>query len=121
MKLITDLIHRLETFENGLKSGLYLQNIIQENEAFIIDLNAQNQLYEQGITSIGVNISDYAPYSDLTLQIKELKGQPTDRVTLRDEGDFESSFYLQISDTQFEIKAADGKTEDLIKKYGHAI
>jgi hypothetical protein len=53
--------------------------------------------------------------------IKKAKGQPTDRVTLRDTGDFESSFYLDVEDTYFEITAADFKTEKLMHKYGKDI
>ena len=92
-----------------------------DNEAYIVYLNAQDQLYEEGINRLGVSIMDYAPYRPLTIAIKEQKGQPTNRVTLRDTGDFESSFYLEVSNKQFEVKASDWKTEALIKKYGRQI
>jgi hypothetical protein len=104
-----------------LTSGKMIQKIIQENEAAIIDMNAQEQLFESGENSLGVSIASYAPYAPITIEIKRMKGQPTNRVTLRDEGDFESSFYLVISDKQFEIKASDWKTEELVKKYGSGI
>lgn len=112
---------RVADFNEALTSGRIIQNIIWDNEAYIVDLNAEEQLFEQGINRLGVEISDYAPYSPVTIAIKEAKGQPTNRVTLRDEGDFESSFYLEVGDKQFEIKASDFKTEDLIKKYGRQI
>lgn len=121
MGLIDKLLSRAINFNEKLANGIYIQNIIYENEAFIIDMNAEEQLFEQGINRLGISISDYAPYSPYTIQIKEQKGQPTNRVTLRDEGDFESSFFLQVSDKQFEIKAGDFKTEELIKKYGRQI
>lgn len=121
MKKITDLRKRVSDFNEALTSGRLMQNIIWENEAYIVDMNAEEQLFEQGINRLGVEISDYAPYSPVTIQIKEAKGQPTNRVTLRDEGDFESSFFLEVGDKQFEIKASDFKTEDLIKKYGRQI
>lgn len=121
MKVITDLRKRVADFNEALTSGRLIQNIIWENEAYIVDMNAEEQLFEQGINRLGVKISDYAPYSPVTIEIKEAKGQPTNRVTLRDEGDFESSFFLEVSDKQFEIKASDFKTEDLIKKYGRQI
>lgn len=106
---------RVADFNEALTSGRIIQNIIWDNEAYIVDLNAEEQLFEQGINRLGLEISDYAPYSPVTIAIKEAKGQPTNRVTLRDEGDFESSFYLEVGDKQFEIKASDFKTEDLIK------
>ena len=121
MKVITDLRKRVADFNEALTSGRMIQNIIWENEAYIVDMNADEQLFEQGINRLGVEISDYAPYSPVTIEIKEAKGQPTNRVTLRDEGDFESSFFLEVGTKQFEIKASDWKTEELIKKYGRQI
>jgi len=121
MKIITDLRDRVVKVNEDLTSGKMIQNIIQENEAAIIDMNAQEQLFESGENSLGVSIASYAPYSPITIEIKKMKGQPTNRVTLRDEGDFESSFYLVISDKQFEIKASDWKTEELVEKYGSSI
>lgn len=121
MKQITDLRNRVANFNEALTSGRLIQNIIWDNEAYIVDLNAEEQLYEQGINRLGVEIADYAPYSPVTIAIKEAKGQPTNRVTLRDEGDFASSFFLEVGDKQFEIKASDFKTEDLIRKYGRQI
>ena len=123
MNLISSLRERVVEFNNKLTSGLIVRDIIDSGEvtAFIIDANAEEQLFEQGINRLGVDIMDYRPYTPLTIAIKKEKGQPTNRVTLRDEGDFHSSFYLEVGDTQFEIKAADFKTEDFIKKYGRQI
>lgn len=98
-----------------------ISKIIVENEAYIVDMNSEQQLFEQGVNNLGVSISDYQPYAPFTIEIKHMKNQPTDRVTLRDTGDFHSSFYLLVGTEQFEIKASDPKTEDLIKKYGRQI
>ena len=123
MNLISSLRERVVEFNNKLTSGLIVRDIIDSGEvtAFIVDANAEEQLFEHGINRLGVDIMDYRPYTPLTIAIKEEKGQPTNRVTLRDEGDFESSFYMEVGDKQFEIKASDFKTEDLIKKYGRQI
>ena len=121
MSVINQLSERIKSFNEQLESGALLSDIVLENEALIVDMNAENQLYESGENALGVSIADYQPYSPVTIQIKELKGQPTNRVTLRDEGDFESSFYVEVGDKAFEIKASDFKTEDLIKKYGRQI
>ena len=121
MGKIDDLLKRVVKFNDELTSGRLVQKIIWDNEAYIIDMNAEEQLFEQGVNRLGVDIMDYAPYSPLTIAIKEEKGQPTNRVTLRDTGDFEASLFLEVGDKQFEIKASDFKTEDLIKKYGRQI
>lgn len=121
MKKITDLRKRVADFNEALTSGRLMQDIIWNNDAYIVDMNAEEQLFERGVNRLGVEIMDYAPYSPVTIEIKKALGQPTNRVTLRDEGDFESSFFLEVGDKQFEIKASDFKTEDLIKKYGRQI
>jgi len=121
MKLIDNLRQRVTEFNELLQSGRLIQSIILENEYIITDMNSEDQLYEQGINRLGVNIMDYAPYSPLTIEIKKEKGQPYNRVTLRDEGGFEQSFYVEADTQQFTIKAADWKTEDLIQRYGRQI
>lgn len=104
MKKITDLRKRVADFNEALTSGRIIQNIIWDNEAYIVDLNAEEQLFEQGINRLGVEISDYAPYSPVTIAIKEAKGQPTNRVTLRDEGDFESSFFWKLATSNLKLR-----------------
>lgn len=98
-----------------------IQGVIKENEAWIVELNSEDQLYEKGINRKGVAISDYEPYSSVTISIKREKGQPTGRVTLRDTGGFQRSFHIEYGSDTFEIKASDWKTDELIKKYGGEI
>ena len=99
----------------------YVKEELLDNEAIIIDMNVEDQLFEKGITSNNVRIDSYAPYAPLTLAIKKAKNQPTSRVTLRDEGDFHSSFYLEFTDDSFTIKASDEKAEYLEFAYGSDI
>lgn len=121
MGIIDDLIKRVMLFNDGLTSGEFIKEIVEENEAFIVELNSQDQLFEKGITSTGVSIADYAPYSEVTIEIKQQKGQPVNRVTLRDEGDFHASFALKIDNEQFEVVANDWKVKDLTLYYGDEI
>lgn len=116
---IIDLHNRVSAFKNDI--GIIIQNIVYENEAYIVDMNTEDQLYQRGVNALGVDISDYKPYSHITIEIKRLKNQPTNRVTLRDTGDFHSSFYIFAGTEQFEINAKDTKTKDLIAKYGRQI
>lgn len=118
---INDLLNRVVEFNNGLTSGEYIRQAVEDNEEFIVELNSEDQLYEEGINSLGVFIADYAPYSDVTKQIKAQKGQPYNRVTLRDTGDFERSFYLHITNEQFKIDASDMKRRELMLSYGDEI
>lgn len=115
---IKQLADKLRDFNDKLTNGEYIAQIIIDNEPFIVDMNAEVQLYEQGENALGMSIADYQPYRPLTIRIKEEKGQPTNRVTLRDEGEFESSFFIEVGNESFTIKASDFKTEELVKKYG---
>lgn len=119
--LIKSLNDRVKEFNKGLESGLFISNILMDNEAYIVEMNATDQLFDQGVNNLGVDISDYMPYAPITIQIKHDKGQPYNRVTLHDEGDFAGSFFVQVDNDKFEIKAGDFKTLDLMNKYGKQI
>jgi len=108
---------------NELDTTVYrlVADIVRDNETEIVELNSQTQLYEQGINANGKKIASYRPYAPLTVKLKKLKGQPTNRVTLRDEGDFHESFFLEVSNTDFFIDASDSKTRELIEKYGEDV
>ncbi len=66
----------------------------------IIYLNTWDQLYDRGIDSEGKSLGHYQPY---TVFLKELKGQPTDHITLRDTGDFYKSFRVTLSNLDIQI------------------
>lgn len=120
MKRLEELITNLQALEAG---GFFeiIEKVVRENEAIIVEMNSEDQLYEKGIDREGVAISSYAPYSPVTIQIKKQKGQPTARVTLRDSEDFHHSFFLKFTPTGFEIAASDWKTQDLVRGYGEGI
>lgn len=106
------------------KAGLIhrqIGKIIQQEEARIIDYNTQDQLFEKGINSLGVKIASFDPYSQVTVEIKEQKGQPFDRVTLLDEGDFYAGWFIKIFPDRIEFGSADPKEVDLIERYGEDI
>lgn len=93
-------------------------------KAEIIDYNVEDQLYELGIGSKGKSIGYYEPY---TKERKELKSSlgigdgKISNVTLRDEGDFHSSFDVEFRENEFEIVANDPKTETLQYNWGEDI
>lgn len=119
MNAIQSMIDALRDFRQ--RGGEYILGSVRENEAVVIDMNAEEQLFEKGENRLGVSIADYRPYSPVTIEEKRMRGQPYNRVTLRDTGDFESSFYIRYSGDSFEITASDWKTDDLVRKYGKEI
>lgn len=117
------LVKVIAQVKRDMDRNVYIIDSIKKNEDDIIALNAQEQLYEQGINALGVKISDYAPYSPYTVQIKREKGQPVDRVTLRDTGEFHSSFHIiyERDGESFSIAARDPKSRELEERYGDDI
>ena len=88
-------------------------------EAEILDYNTEEQLYLLGQDSTGAKLP--GPYRPLTIEIKRAKGQPTDRITLRDTGDFHESFRIDWQETEFKIQATDWKIGKLTREYGPEI
>lgn len=98
-------------------------DLIVTNEAIkkndeIVEMNANDQMYE-GKRS---DNSDIKPlYTGYTRKIKRQKGQPDDRVTLKDEGDFYEGMYVREVNDGFVIDSTDEKRNDLVVKYGRDI
>lgn len=90
MKVLRKYLNRIAR----LKEEKELQRIAKQKEIldYIVLLNTDEQLY-QGVDSEGTPLSkiggDYAPF---TKSKKQREGQPTNRITLFDEGDFYNSF-----------------------------
>lgn len=120
LNAIANLISAVETVEMNMLDGVYVKKAVEENTEKIVEMNVE-QLYDFGINALGISIDTYAPYSPYTVRVKTEKGQPTDRVTLRDTGDFHKSFEVVVGPTDFYITATDYKTADLVEKYGERI
>lgn len=118
---IDDLIRRVEDIQQVLLNNSLIQDIIRRNEGLIVDLNTEEQLQNHGVNSLGVSINSYAPYSPKTVYLKQKKGQPWNRVTLRDTGHFHGTFQIGFLPDGFQISSADSLTPTLTSKYGDEI
>tara|TARA_R110000803_G_scaffold197438_1_gene260984 strand:- start:156 stop:605 length:450 start_codon:yes stop_codon:yes gene_type:complete len=96
-----------------------IKSIVEENSNEIIDLNTNEQLFKRGVGSDGKELTP--EYSNPYKKLKQALNQPSDRVTLRLEGDFYKSFEVVIGQQQFLINATDKKTSWLIKRYGQRV
>lgn len=94
-----------------------VQETIIQTEHDIADLN-RRQLFA-GIRSTGTEITP--AYAPLTVLIKDQKGQPSDRVTLKDTGQFYDNIFVDVNSETFDIDSSDAKSESLKKKYGNRI
>ena len=103
---IAGLIDGAKKFLQDVESGRLIQNCITLNEKEIVSMNT------------GVTIRSYQPYSPVTISIKQKKGQPTNRVTLRDTEAFHKSFFVYADNKAVWFKATDKKAQKLYDKYG---
>lgn len=109
-------------------------NESEEFKKYIVYLNTQDQLYEKGIDAKGRKlVSDFARFTNVyayatiygteAYKGKIEKGQPIDRVTLKDTGKFYESFEVKlIGEQEFQIVADTLKeTSNLIETWGKDI
>ncbi|WP_234735322.1 hypothetical protein [Tellurirhabdus bombi] len=94
-----------------------LAEAMRQHRQDIIDVQ-QDQMYS-GVESTGSPIEPF--YSHFTKQIKEEKGQPTDRVTLKDTSSFYNKMRTKTTQKQTEVTSSDSKTGELVEKYSENI
>lgn len=112
-------IDALRKFQNETSNIVVVQFVEQKH--LIQDYITDDQLYDRGIRGDGVLIHTFQPYTRVTVEMKKMKGQPHNRVTLKDTGDFHASIDLQRKENEVLIFATDWKTGELIEKYGEQI
>lgn len=95
---------------------LLMAEAVRGSEEEILSLNTEDQMYKKGVDAKGEKIAP--PYTEGTKAIKRAKGQPTNRVTLRDTGDFHESVFVDAEEKALRFGADDPKAEKLYKKYG---
>jgi hypothetical protein len=90
--------------ENKIINQILSNKSFQE---FIIDLNTRDQLFDKGINSLGVKLSDIGgDYAGLTLELSAAKGRPkksASSINLFDTGDYYKSHKIVLSKDSFEI------------------
>ena len=102
-KFFNSLIDKLQSFAD-LELNEVAFKIASEKEVkdLVIRLNTKDQLFGLGEDSLGDSLGVYSPF---TVEEKKKKGQPTNRITLKDTGEFYSSFNVVPYRGGFTIKA----------------
>lgn len=104
-----------------LEKAVYLDltKAINSNERVLLEIQTQEQLFKkgQGVDSISL----YPSYASSTIRQKKKKGQPFDRVTLKDTGDFYNSISIKTQGQQMIITASVSYTQYLLSKYGNSV
>lgn len=110
-----DIIERLEQLKGEYETLITLS--IEDTAAEFGKLNTE-QMY-QGQLNNGDAIQP--AYAANTIAIKKRKGQPYDRVTLRDTGEFHRAFRLQVIGDELVEDSDVEYSPSLEKKYSPAI
>lgn len=116
---IANLAHRLRAFDEVL--GKELVKVVLAHEEEVIAMITQDQLYDRGINGDNVEIVSYMPYAPSTIKRKIKKGQPINRVTLRDTGKWYNSLKLVYDVDGFYVVSTDEKNKYLTDRYGPKI
>ena len=114
------MISNLTALKNGGVNAIVQSLVILEQE-FAKDLNRSQLIDGQNIDGSEVLNRKGEGYTRFTVSVKKSKNQISDRVTLRDTGDFYKSFTVKANANSFVINATDSKTNKLQKKYGDKI
>lgn len=104
---------RLKTFE-----------ILQELQDAVVETSGDMITLNQGQMSLGKRSdgTEITPsYSDLTIMLKDEKGQEARWVTLKDTGSFWGDMFVDVNANSYSLSSADEKTDKLRKKYGEKI
>ncbi len=114
MEALTRLAKRLKNLDiNEILYEIYQKKEFQD---LTIDQNLVEQLFKYGIDSKGNSLGEYKPS---TIKAKKRKGQPYDRITLIDHGDFYETYVFTALKDGMNL-FMDGKKEngDLFRRYG---
>jgi hypothetical protein len=114
-------IVRLRTlFERLNSDAIWFYAVDQSVKDMIIQMNTEDQLEEDGIDSLGRELGDYSPY---TVEIKKMKGQRYDHITLKDTGAFYDSWVVTVDRDGIDVDADDTSLYDrpLFKVWGEDV
>ncbi len=99
LESVKDILNKAINLDE-VKAWYFAIDIDMQNN--IIKLNTIDQLFNDGIDSLGDSLGEYSPF---TVELKKAKGQPTNRITLKDTGDFYKTFKVEVKDDSFFINA----------------
>ena len=99
LESVKDILNKAINLDE-VKAWYFAIDIDLQNN--IIKLNTIDQLFNEGIDSLGDSLGEYSPF---TVELKKAKGQPTNRITLKDTGDFYKTFKVEVKDDSFFINA----------------
>lgn len=96
-----------------------LKQVFEANESILREYNAKDQLFDRGVNSLNVRIQP--AYAESTKLRKFKRRQPTNRVTLRDTGQFHDSIEFEVINGVLYISTSLEYAKYLGNRYGKEI
>lgn len=120
-KINTSIIKRVRETLAKIEASLYptLKDVFTQRADVIKGIQTDVQLFSKGEDSQGLTI--HPDYADSTISLKISKGQPTDRVTLKDTGNFYNSIRVIAEQDRLIIETSISYAKFLVDKYGEDI
>lgn len=114
------IFYKQISFLTELESRMFteLEQVINQFDFVIKDYIVNKQLFREGEDGKGKVLPGY---TRTTIRYKIAKGDPADRTTLRDDGDFYSHIEVNAFPEHFEINSNVSHDVYLVKKYGQDI
>ena len=111
------ILNSLEATVNKLKEAINpsIRESVDKNKNIIKTAQTDEQMF-LGITAGGSSIRPF-PYAKSTINYKRRKGQPTDRITLKDSGDFYESIQVEARPVDFVISTQITYSIFLVARY----
>lgn len=116
-----NVIRHVKKTVNKIEESLFptLRQVFTQNADVIKFIQTQEQLFKRGEDSRSISITP--KYAQSTLAHKLRKRQPTDRVTLKDTGDFYESINVVATKDSLVIETSIEYAHFLVKRYGKEI
>lgn len=99
-------------------------SLTEEVRSVMLDTHTELEDYNKQQLSQGKRKDGSAitpEYSPMTIFLKQQKGQPWDRVTLYDEGNYYDRITLSVDAQTYDLHSTDSKAAKLLAKYGDDI
>ena len=116
----------LRHFQNSLNLFDIVSEAVKSAKIDNLIIKKNQKQLSEGKNSLGEDITP--PYSAVTVAFKKAKGQPADRVTLKDTGEFYESIKVTMDQDGIKIEAQPfktdpntGETTNLFDKYGEEV
>jgi hypothetical protein len=111
------ILNSLEGTVNKLKAVINpsIRESVDKNKNVIKTAQTDEQMF-LGITAGGSSIRPF-PYAKSTINYKRRNGQPTDRITLKDSGDFYESIQVEARPVDFVISTQITYSIFLVARY----